>query len=86
MYSTAGELWQLWDSLDERAEREGALKASIKARFDDLHEPDQVYQSHGSDYIGRKVRRTFGRRVSYLLTLTLTIPIRDICYPLTRTS
>lgn len=65
MYSTAGELWQLWDSLDERAEREGALKASIKARFCDLQEPEQVYQSFGSEYIGRKVSRTFGRgRVS----------------------
>ena len=63
MYSTAGELWQLWDSLDERAERERALKASIKARFD-LQEPEQVYQSYGSEYIGMKVRRTFGRRVS----------------------
>jgi hypothetical protein len=49
--------------LDERAERERALKASIKARFD-LQEPEQVYQSYGSEYIGMKVRRTFGRRVS----------------------
>jgi hypothetical protein len=52
--------------LDERAERESALKASIKARFD-LREPEQVYQSSGSEYIGMKVRRTFGRRVSHPL-------------------
>jgi hypothetical protein len=29
VYSSS-EIWELWDSLDERAEREGALKAAIK--------------------------------------------------------
>jgi len=65
----------LWDSLDERAERERALKASIKARFD-LQEPEQVYQSYGSEYIGMKVRRTFGRRVSQLATAETSLETR----------
>lgn len=56
----------MWDALDERGERELALKAAIKARFD-IEEPPVVYELTGSAFIGKKVKRTFGRRVRILL-------------------
>lgn len=62
MYSSATEQWKLWDALDERGERELALKAAIKARFD-IEEPPVVYELTGSAFIGKKVKRTFGKRV-----------------------
>jgi hypothetical protein len=63
VYSSPSEQWLLWDALDERGEREAALKAAIKARFD-IEEPAVVYELTGSEFIGRKVRRVFGKRVS----------------------
>lgn len=63
VYSSPTEQWLLWDALDERGERECALKAAIKARFD-IEEPPVVYELTGSEWIGRNVRRVFGKRVS----------------------
>jgi hypothetical protein len=62
IYSSPSEQWQLWDALDERGEREAALKAAIKARFE-IEEPPVVYELTGSEHIGRKVRRIFGKKV-----------------------
>lgn len=61
IYSTEREIWDLYDALDNRGERENALKSAIKSRFE-LDEPPIVYLNTGSDYIGRKVRRQFGRK------------------------
>ena len=63
VYSSPPEQWLLWDALDDRGERESSLKAAVKARFD-IEEPPVIYELTGSDYIGRKVRRVFGRKVS----------------------
>ena len=52
----------MWDALDERGERECALKSAIKARFD-IEEPPVVYELTGSEFIGRNVRRVFGKKV-----------------------
>ena len=38
-------------------------QASIKARFG-LEEPPLVYQDTGSEYLGRRVRRNFGKKNS----------------------
>ncbi len=60
---TENELWSLLEALDERGERERQLKKCIKAKFDLQGEPPvkYTYISEGSEYIGRKVKRTFGK-------------------------
>lgn len=63
IYCGATDQWQLWDSLDGRGERERQLKAKIKAQFD-IQAPAQSLETEGSDFIGRKVERVFGKRVS----------------------
>lgn len=73
VYSSPSEQWLLWDALDERGERECALKAAIKARFD-IEEPEVVYELTGSEFVGRKVRRVFGKRVS-----KATVELRTLC-------
>ena len=55
------ELWDLCEALDERGIRERELKNIIKAKFN-LTEPPIVYLTTGSEYIGRQVKRTFGKR------------------------
>ena len=62
VYCSPSEQWILYDALDERGERERALKAAIKARFD-IEEPEVVYEKTGSEYIGKRVKRVFGKRV-----------------------
>jgi hypothetical protein len=58
-------LYRLCEALDERGERERALKAAIHARFDlDVEEPPALYLTSGSEYIGKRVQRKFGKRVS----------------------
>jgi hypothetical protein len=69
IYSTERELWDLYDALDNRGEREYSLKSAIKSRFE-LDEPPIVYLNTGSDYIGRKVRRQFGRKKPIIGTVT----------------
>lgn len=60
---TSSELWKIWDSLSDRIECEKELKSQIKANFDFV-EPEVVYQTTGSDWIGRKVERKFGKKVT----------------------
>ena len=72
VYSSPNEQWLLWDALDERGERERALKAAIKARFD-IEEPKQVYDTTGSVYIGKRVKRVFGKKVRVALSRYLSI-------------
>ena len=62
VYSTPSELWKLCEALDDRGEREKELKAAIKARYE-IEAPAVVYQTSGSEFLGRKVKRTFGRKV-----------------------
>lgn len=64
VYTTPTELWRLWEALDDRGEREKMLKDAIKARFE-MDEPAAVYQTSGSDWIGKKVQRKFGKKVSF---------------------
>lgn len=60
IYSSMWEIWQLVESLDERGVREKALKSKLKARFR-FSETSGGYDRTGSDYIGRKVQRKFGK-------------------------
>eukprot|EP01034_Spumella_vulgaris_P023030 gene23030-29219_t len=75
VYASVTEFWHLWDALDERGEREAELKAAIKARFD-FEEPATVYMQLGSEYIGRKVNRTFtvGKKRSVIGTIVGWLP------------
>lgn len=54
---TKREMWGLCDALDERGERERALKKALTARFE-LVEPIN-WLTAGSAFIGRTVRRKF---------------------------
>ena len=60
IYASESELYKLCECLDERGERERALKTALKARFD-IKEPTQEYLTTGHDYIGRRVVRDFGK-------------------------
>lgn len=64
VYASPTELWRLWEALDDRGEREKLLKDAIKARFE-MEEPAAVYQTTGSEWIGRKVQRKFGKKVRF---------------------
>jgi hypothetical protein len=61
VYCTPNTQWAIWEALDDRGERERELKAKIKASLG-LEEPPTVYATTGSEYVGRKVRRQFGKR------------------------
>ena len=63
VYKTENELWSLVESLDERGEREQALKKCIKAKFCLQGDPPvkYTYLTEGSEYIGQYVKRTFGK-------------------------
>lgn len=54
IYSTERDIWNLVEALDDRGERESALKAALRARFD-LKEPPQAFQEKGNPYQNRKV-------------------------------
>jgi hypothetical protein len=58
VYSSETEQYHLWRALDERGEREKALKSTIKAHYN-ITPPDLEYHSTGHEWIGREVRRTF---------------------------
>ena len=64
-YASQVELWELQQALDERGERERALRRAIQAHFD-LQEPEMTYLRTGSEYIGRRVLRNFSNRVTLL--------------------
>mmetsp|Transcript_30144 Transcript_30144/g.68461 ORF Transcript_30144/g.68461 Transcript_30144/m.68461 type:complete len:1247 (-) Transcript_30144:1529-5269(-) len=76
VFCSPNEQWLLWDALDERGERECALKAAIKARFD-IEEPPVVYQTTGSEYIGRNVRRVFGKKNPVMGLIVGWLPATD---------
>ena len=69
-YCSNNALWAIWEALDDRGERERELKAAIKATFD-LQEPPIVYLNSGSEFIGQKVRRKFGKKVQKTLLFNL---------------
>lgn len=58
MFAADSEMWELFQALDERGERESALKATIKARFD-IKPPSAEYIKTGSEYIGRSIARSY---------------------------
>ena len=65
-FSSEPEICELVEALDERGVRERALKSSIKARFDlKLDETSSStpteYLKEGSPYVGKKVKRSFGK-------------------------
>jgi hypothetical protein len=64
VYSCAGELVGLCEALDDRGERERALKRALLARFD--LDGSERYSTTGSDFIGKKVYRKFGKKVGML--------------------
>jgi hypothetical protein len=77
IYCSPTEQWRLWDALDERGEREVALRAAIKARFE-IEEPPVEYCTTGSAYVGRKVRRVFGKKVR-MVSLSLLACYYSTC-------
>ena len=60
MFAADSEMWEIYQALDERGERESALKATIKARFE-IKPPTAEYLKTGSEYIGKSVSRSFGK-------------------------
>jgi hypothetical protein len=54
------EIWALMDALDERGIRERGLKAKLKGHFG-LSDNSEGYRTSGNEFIGRKVRRKFGK-------------------------
>ena len=91
MFAADSEMWELFQSLDERGERESALKATIKARFD-IEPPAAEYVKTGSDYIGRSVSRTYnlgknkkkkvtGKIVSWLPPQDDDLPLWHVLHP-----
>jgi hypothetical protein len=63
VFSTPSELWRLCGALDDRVESEKELKAKVKASFE-LVEPENSYLTTGNEWIGCKVQRVFGKKVS----------------------
>jgi hypothetical protein len=63
VYRSINELWALVEALDERGEREKALRSFIKAKFDLTGDPPvrHTYIKEGCIYLNTRVRRTFGR-------------------------
>jgi hypothetical protein len=65
IYGSMLEIWMLVEALDERGVREKHLKSQLRAQFG-MNKGGgggggEVYSSSGSEYIGRKIRRTFGK-------------------------
>jgi hypothetical protein len=63
IYTTMPEIWRVIGALDERGVREKELKGKLCATFglSGKSADGATYQTTGSDYIGGKVRRTFGK-------------------------
>ena len=60
-YDSLSSMWTLCEHLDTNVETEKNLKGAIKARYE-LVEPELVFLTEGSEYIGRQVNRVFGKR------------------------
>jgi hypothetical protein len=65
VHPTMPDIWRVIEALDERGVRERELKAKLVALFglSGKSADGAPYQTRGSDFIGRKVRRSFGKRV-----------------------
>ena len=62
IYGSMLEIWMLMEALDERGVRERDLKSKLRAQFGmNKNNGRETYLSTGSEYIGRKIRRTFGK-------------------------
>lgn len=62
IYGSMLEIWMLVEALDERGIREKELKSKLRARFGmNKGGSGESYQCSGSEYIGRKIRRMFGK-------------------------
>jgi hypothetical protein len=64
IYASVSEITALIDALDERGKREKELKAKLCAHYGLSSTPDAdkvIYSYSGSEYIGRKVKRVFGK-------------------------
>jgi hypothetical protein len=59
------DIWRVIEALDERGVRESELKAKLVALFglSGKSADGAAYQTHGSEFIGKKVRRSFGKRL-----------------------
>lgn len=69
-HETPTSLWALCESLDPtKYENEKLLKAAVVARFN-VDEPSIPYQTTGSEFIGRRVTRVFGKKVNYDVSST----------------
>lgn len=71
IYGNITELAMLVDALDDRGVRELALKQAIRSNFDMRAAEGIKYETQGSEYIGRKVKRNFGK--------VLATIIRSLC-------
>ena len=70
IYGSSRELSELYEALDDRGERERALRAALQQRFD-IQEPKEkdkdkdadnaVFQVEGSEYLNRMVLRRFAK-------------------------
>ena len=60
IYASMWEIWALIDALDDRGLREKALKSKLRAKFG-FADNSNGYKTCGNEYIGKKVRRKFGK-------------------------
>lgn len=63
LYPSMPDIWRVIEALDERGVRERELKANLVARFglSGKSADGATYQTHGSEFVGKKVRRSFGK-------------------------
>ena len=69
VYETPGDIWALKEALDDRGERERALKKAVESRFDleaceaqaQGQEEQPLYERQGSEHLGKLVIRNFHR-------------------------
>lgn len=82
VYASAREVWNLYDALDMRGERELALKAEVESRVA-VEEPPSTsdYKTDGSEFLGRQVLRRFGKR-TVLGTISSWLPAEGADPPL----
>lgn len=78
-YDSLNTMWVFCEHLDVTVEAEKNLKAAVMARYE-IVQPDMVFLTEGSEYIGRSVARTFGKKVSFstLINRVLKYPFLKI--------
>ena len=62
IFASETEVWRLIEALDERGQREKALKTQLKARYPHIKEPQYAYLTEGSEFLGKFVKRNFNKR------------------------